>query len=164
MSTKSFAVLAFAAAFSALPAAAATYGELSGNGGNGGMGQPYASGAYAPAPVVCPPYCNGQPISNGGPEGIYPDQTNNAPTPWDIPAPMMAPRLYMPLSGRSDLPHNQLQLWSFSQYNSTTDPFNPWGLSTPYMFMPWSTPLSGWTNAQTWNWWRERSGALPRNW
>jgi hypothetical protein len=75
-----------------------------------------------------------------------------------------SPTPYLPFGPNASLPHGQLQLSTFGQVNSETDPFNPWGLSTPFMFVPWSTPLSGWTNAQTWNWWRERSGALSRNW
>jgi hypothetical protein len=67
-------------------------------------------------------------------------------------------------SATSPNPSRLLDRETFGQVTSTTDPFNPWGLSTPFMFAPWSTPFSGWTNAQTWNWWRERSGALPPNW
>ena len=75
-----------------------------------------------------------------------------------------SPRPFLPLTRRADLPRERLQLETFGQINSTTDPFNPWGLSTPFMFVPWSIPLSGWTNAQAWNWWRERSGVLLPNW
>lgn len=186
MSLRTSMLLAVAGfALATTPALAATFGELSGaagNGGNGAMtpnypsnGFPsgayapnqmpgYPSGAYAPAPMSCPPYCSAQPQGFGGPEGVSPDSFSGSLTPYDIPTPMMAPRLYMPMQGNGDLPHNQLNLWTFGQMNSTTDPFNPYGLSTPDMFVPWSTPLSGWANAQTWNWWRERSGALPRNW
>lgn len=172
-------LVAFAlSVLAATPAAAATFGELSSSRGYGPSMQgyapgafapppqvaPYPSGAYAPAPMACPPYCGGQPQGFGGPEGLSPDAFSSNPTPYDIPTEMEAPRLYMPMQGSGDLPHNRLKLWSFGQFNSTTDPFNPYGLSTPDMFVPWSTPLSGWANAQTWNWWRERSGALPRNW
>ncbi len=72
---------------------------------------------------------------------------------------------YLPLRPwGGDLPRGRLELEQFGQVNSTRDPFDPWGLSTPFMFVPWSTPLSAWTNAQTWNWWRERTGAPPPNW
>ena len=70
----------------------------------------------------------------------------------------------LPFGREANLPHGRLQVWSFGQVNSTTDPFNSAGLSTPFMFVPWSTPLSGWTNAQTWNWWRERAGVQPPYW
>ena len=103
-----------------------------------------------------------QPTS-GGPEGALPPALD-APGASTMPPMPASPRPYLPFAPNADLPHGQLQLATFGQVNSTTDPFNPWGLSTPFMFVPWSTPLSGWANSQTWNWWRERSGALPRNW
>ena len=81
-----------------------------------------------------------------------------------VPPVQANPRAYLPMDGSGDTPNDQLRLWSFGQVNATTDPFDAAGLSTPYMYVPWSTPLSGWSNAATWNWWRERSGALPRNW
>jgi hypothetical protein len=152
------------------PAGAATFAELSGSPAGAssmaGAPSPYGvPGPYAPAPYAssaCPPNClPGQPPQNAGAEGVYPGSFDALPY---IPPYQLNPRAFLPLGPTGDLPANPMQLWSFSQINSTTDPFNTWGLSTPYMFVPWSTPLSGWTNAQTWNWWRERSGALPRNW
>lgn len=164
MSARLFAAIVFVAAASA-PSTAATFGELSAN-RNGAPMPLYPSGAYAPAPMQAyPPSAYAPPPpAFGGPEGVDPDGWANGPTYWDAPTPLTAPRLYLPMQNGGDLPHGQLRLWSFGQMNSMTDPFNPWGLSTPDMFVPWSTPLSGWANAQTWNWWRERSGALPRNW
>ncbi|MDE2578251.1 MAG: hypothetical protein KGL46_05550 [Hyphomicrobiales bacterium] len=144
----------------AAPAAmAATYGDLS--------AQPdtpppaYAAGPYAepPMPGACP-QC-GHPSFSGGPQGVM-------PAPLDAPGAAQLsytpPERYLPFSRQAGLPHGRLQVWSFGQINSTTDPFNQIGLSTPFMFVPWSTPLSGWTNAQTWNWWRERSGVQPPYW
>lgn len=146
-------------------ASAATYGELSNGAPAGGPQFAYPAGPYAVAPgaPACPPNCFAPTPIHGGPEG-------SPPMPLDLPGAATMPpmqtsaRPFLPYGPTGDLPHGRLQLWTFSQVNSTTDPFNPWGLSTPFMFVPWSTPLSGWTNAQTWNWWRERSGALPRNW
>lgn len=151
---------------SVTPAAmAATFGELS-----GGMPSPgfpsYSAGPYAVPPSAggCPPYCAPVPAPlYGGPEGQLPGG-NAMPNVYDLPTMGTNPNPFLPIDSYGRIPHNQLSLWTFGQVNSTTDPFNPWGLSTPYMFVPWSTPMSAWSNAQTWNWWRERSGALPRNW
>lgn len=80
------------------------------------------------------------------------------PPSWSTP-----PEALLPMRD-GGLPNGAVQLWSFGQINTSTDPYNPWGLSTPFMFVPWSTPLSGWTNAQTWNWWRTRSGVRSPAW
>ena len=85
--------------------------------------------------------------------------TASLPPSWSIP-----PEAMLPFGRDAHLPGGPTQLWTFGQINQTTDPFNQAGLSTPFMFVPWSTPLSGWTNAQTWSWWRERSGARSPNW
>lgn len=151
------------------PLEAATFAELSGSPTAGsamtGGPSPYGvPGPYAPSPfaTACPPNCApGLLPQASGAEGVYPGSFDAQPY---LPAYQANPRAFLPLGPTGDVPANPMQLWSFSQINSTTDPYNYWGLSTPYMFVPWSTPLSGWTNAQTWNWWRERSGALPRNW
>ena len=157
---------AIAAALTALPAGAATYGELSGAPAPGTAGvATYSAGPYASAPnAVCPPYCLVAPSpAYGGPEGTLPGGPDYRVTPY-LPPYQANPRAYLPLAPQGSEPDVRLLLWSFGQTNSVTDPYNTLGLSTPFMFVPWSTPLSGWTNAQTWNWWRERSGALPRNW
>lgn len=80
------------------------------------------------------------------------------PPSWSTP-----PEALLPMRD-GGLPNGAVQLWSFGQINNSTDPYNPWGLSTPFMFVPWSTPLSGWTNAQTWNWWRTRTGVRSPAW
>ena len=174
-------------------ASAATFGELTGAGPAGmpGVAPSYAAGPYAGAPGLCPPNCimpgtawgnygavpgfanqggyvpmgyNGNQPLRGGPEGVPPGDPGASPEGPFIPALAANPRAYLPFRSYADGPNSPLMLWSFGQYNSGTDPYNPFGLSTPYMRVPWSTPLAGWTNSQTWNWWRERSGALPRNW
>ena len=139
---------------------------------------PYSAvGPYGPAGPYAPPGPYGGPNPYGGqspyggapqnyvggPEGALPAPLD-APGSASLPAVTGSPNAYLPFAPAGELPHGYLQSASFGQVNSTTDPFNPWGLSTPFMFVPWSTPLSGWSNAETWNWWRERSGALPRNW
>ena len=160
------AAAVLAVALSAPPASAATFGELSGapSQGNAGLST-YGAGPYATSPsTVCPPYCvPGVAAGPGGPEGTLPGQSNYRATPY-LPPYQANPRAYLPIAPYGDGPDVRLQLWSYGQTNSVSDPYNMLGLSTPFMFVPWSTPLSGWTNAQTWNWWRERSGALPRNW
>lgn len=167
MQVSGFTLKGFAAVLAAVGAAAtatqaATFGELAGGGGQGGP--VYAAGPYVAAPgASCPPDCyHPQSPIYGGPEGALPDAAGSA-MPYMPPA-AANPRAFLPLDGNGDTPNDQLRLWSFGQVNATTDPFDPAGLSTPYMYVPWSTPLSGWSNAATWNWWRERSGALPRNW
>lgn len=159
-------ILVLAAGLAPSAGTAATFGEMSNGGpanGQGAMMPGYSAGPYATAPgMACPPWCAApQGPTFGGPEGVLPGDPQAQPF---IPALNADPRLGLPLGAYGDLPHTQLQLSTFGQVNSTTDPYNQWGLSTPFMFVPWSTPLTGWTNSQTWNWWRERSGALPRNW
>lgn len=157
--------LSAALLLTSLPSAAATFAELSGGPevnsvSTSSYGVP---GPYAPTPfTACPPNCSpGMPARPSGAEGVYPGSFD---AQFYVPAYQVQPRAYLPIGPYGDVPANPLQLWTFGQINSTTDPYNVWGLSTPYMFVPWSTPLSAWTNSQTWNWWRERSGALPRNW
>ena len=131
--------------------------------GFGGAG--YGAGPYAPSGYGY----GGAPQISGGPEGVPPPDLGGpagAPMP---PMPLMrpAPNPFLDFGPNGPNPYRPdalLRFDTFGQVNSMTDPFNPWGLSTPFMFVPWTTPLSGWTNAQTWNWWRERSGALPHNW
>lgn len=142
------------------PPAMTTYGATPYNGGNPVMAGPYSTLPNQP----CPPSCATLPVRQpGNAEGQRPMLPDHKAQSF-VPAYQANPRAHLPIGSHGDQPAAQVQLWTYGQVNSTTDPFNPWGLSTPYMFVPWSTPLSGWTNAQTWNWWRERSGALPRNW
>ena len=166
----------FATALSASVAESATFGDLSGSAKppqppDAGLysATPHAAGPYAASPYAPPAYgygagygysptppFAGAPSPSGGPEGAPPsDAPQGAPPP---------PNAYPPFGPYADAPRGAVRSETFSQFNSSTDPFNPWGLSTPFMFVPWTTPLSGWTNAQTWNWWRERSGAPPANW
>lgn len=169
-------VLAGGLALSAIPgspsAGAATFGELLARSPVVAPDAPVpGTGAYAPVPRDCPPDCDVVPAGPMAPQGFL-----SAPAPGTLPGNMPGavpifvpqvqadPRAFLPLGLYADAPGQQLQLWSYGQFNATTDPFDPWGFSTPYMYVPWSTPLSGWANAATWNWWRERSGALPRNW
>ena len=162
--------LAWLSALSAVrQAKAATFAELS-----AGPAPPsYSEGAPSaypqgilPSPYAAEPSCSNcapaTPSYGGSAQGAIPEPLDQG-GPAMMAPPMPQQRTYAGQPG-AGLPNQTLRLWTFGQTNSTTDPFNPWGLSTPYMFVPWSTPLSGWTNAQTWNWWRERSGALPRNW
>ena len=66
--------------------------------------------------------------------------------------------LYMLPGGTSGRPDARMVRWSYGQVNASSDPFNTWALSAQGLYVPWSTPMSGWTNSQTWNWWRERAG------
>ncbi len=157
----------------AAPTTAATFADLSAGPSPPSYGSDYGQGESAgypptfnPGPYATVPSCTGcSPMAApyaGGAEGAIPEPLDQG-GPAVMAPPMPQQHVYVGQPGVG-LPNQTLRLWTFGQTNSTTDPFNPWGLSTPYMFVPWSTPLSGWTNAQTWNWWRERSGAQPRNW
>lgn len=166
--------LALAGVLAAGGADAATFGELAAGRG-GGAAYPaspygpgpygpnaYGQGSYGPADRDCPP-C-GPTAPPATPQGAM-------PAPLDMPAAAQVPpggwtppQAYLPFNHQNNLPAGRLQVWSFGQVNSTTDPFNSAGLSTPFMFVPWSTPLSAWTNAQAWNWWRERAGVQPPYW
>lgn len=171
-----------AAALAATAATAATFGDLAGGRG--------AAPAYAPSGYGPVPYPSGgrgaggyggyRPAAYARPDascpqcpGAFPPATPQGapPPPLDAPAAAQTPPggwtppdAYLPFGRETGLPNQRLQVWTFGQANSTTDPFNTAGLSTPFMFVPWSTPLSAWTNAQTWNWWRERAGVQPPYW
>ena len=66
--------------------------------------------------------------------------------------------LFMLPKGSNGLPDARQIRWSFGQVNAASDPFYVWGLRTQGMHVPWSTPMSSWTNAQSWDWWRRRAG------
>ncbi len=66
--------------------------------------------------------------------------------------------LYMLQSGPNGLPDARQIRWTYGQVNASSDPFNTWGLSGQGLYVPWSTPMSGWTNSESWNWWRNRAG------
>ncbi len=61
-------------------------------------------------------------------------------------------------SGGNGIPDARQVRWSYGQINAASDPFYVWGLRTRGMYVPWSTPMSSWTNAQSWDWWRRRAG------
>lgn len=154
-----WAALALAATFSLGSVRAATFGDLS-------AGQAPPANPYPAAPYASPPN-GGVGPTHGAP--IYSGPQGAPPAPLDaagaaLMPPSTPPEAYLPFGQTGELPHGRLQVWSFGQVNSGTDPFDTKGLSTPFMFVPWSTPLSAWTNAQTWNWWRERAGVQPPYW
>ncbi len=178
---RTFGLILTAAVTGASAAQSASFGELSSGGSGSQSMAPYSAGPYAAGPYAAGPYGGGYGAAygpgpyaptppfggasspSGGREGVPPAELD-APGTATMPPMQVSPTPYLPLGPNADLPRGRTELETFGQVNSETDPFNPWGLSTPFMFVPWSTPLSGWANAQTWNWWRERSGALPRNW
>jgi hypothetical protein len=171
-------VLCAVAPATTAPTSAATWGELGRGPGPSAATAPGPGAAYAPGPAYtpgaaygpCPPCLPvadpmGRPIGSPlGMEGRPPAAYDapgaaSAPPAWSVP-----PEALLPMTRDGSLPNGALQMGTFGQINTTTDPYNPWGLSTPFMFVPWSTPLSGWTNAQTWNWWRTRSGVRSPAW
>lgn len=159
-------ILAATVASFAAPSTAATWGELTGgdNGNGNGVTMPYPAGPYAATPRLGTCWgCVPAPTS-GGPQGVPPAALDAPGVAQLPPGALMPAEAFLPFGREAGLPAGQTQIWTFGQVNQTTDPFNQSGLSTPFMFVPWSTPLSGWTNAQTWNWWRERSGVRPPIW
>mgnify|MGYP003527002799 FL=1 len=75
--------------------------------------------------------------------------------------------MFMLPKGANGLPDARQVRWSFGQVNAASDPFFVWGLRTQGMYVPWSTPMSSWTNAQSWDWCRRPagdSGPLPPLW
>lgn len=66
--------------------------------------------------------------------------------------------MYLPPSGGNGMPDPRQMRWTYGQTNAASDPYWIWGLRTQGMYVPWSTPMSSWTNAQNWDWWRTRAG------
>lgn len=153
---------------------AASYGELGDMRGQplpGAPAQAWNAGVYVPpasnpnncckpAPMPYPGYAGGPQMMPGyAAGGGYPGAIGYPPAGrWPTAMP------YLPVA-TNGLPASRQVRWTYGQVNASSDPFNVWGLSTPHMFVPWSTPMSAWTNAQTWDWWRNRAGdpgpALP---
>lgn len=155
MVRKAVLVLLGAAVWGA-SAQAASYGELAemrGQAMQGWGAMPPGGGGYGGARSAGPAY----PGYSGGPQmmpgygtaGGYPGASTRQRWPTATP--------YLPTGGNG-LPTGRQIQWTYGQVNASGDPFNVYGLSTPHMFVPWSTPLSGWANAQSWDWWRARAG------
>jgi hypothetical protein len=131
----------------------AELGEMRGQAVPGWGAMPPAAAGYGGARPAGPAY----PGYNGGPQmmpgygmaGGYPGAGTRQRSPTATP--------YLP-NGGNGLPTGRQIQWTYGQVNASGDPFNVDGLSTPHMFVPWSTPLSGWANAQSWDWWRARAG------
>ena len=140
-----------------------------GGGSAGGPGWGYgAPSGWTGGPVSS--WGGAVPPSPWGGAASGPTLGGSPPVPFDAPGTAAMPpgwstppEALLPMRD-GGLPNGPVQLWTFGQINNSTDPYNAWGLSTPFMFVPWSTPLSGWTNAQTWNWWRTRSGVRSPAW
>jgi len=118
-------------------ASAATYPELAAR-----RSVPYTAngnGVFAAAPGMNG-YASAYPVNGGA---GYPAGGN---------AMRMLP------NGGNGLPDARQVRWSYGQVNAASDPFFVWGLRTQGMYVPWSTPMSSWTNAQGWDWWRNRAG------
>jgi hypothetical protein len=118
-------------------ALAATYPELAERAYRG-PGGPYYGNGY---PGGGNPY---GPPGSGGVATAYPAYGNTA--------------MYMLPQGSNGLPDDRHIRWTYGQVNASSDPFYIWGLRNQHMYVPWSTPMSGWTNAQSWDWWRNRAG------
>jgi hypothetical protein len=133
---------------------AATYYELAGRyAATNGQKQytvPTSMGpgiSIQPYPTPAPMLYNGFPP----PQQIYYAQPPHYPLPANSAMPMLP-------AGANGTPNPRQMRWSYGQINAASDPFNAWGLSTQGMYVPWSTPTSSWTNAQGWDWWRNRAG------
>lgn len=155
MHTKTLSRLLALTFLTATTTHAATYAEL-------------AQRNAQPAPAGYGSYGNtAMPAANGYAPGNYAAgnyaQANYAPGGY---APAPAPAAYfngnsaLPMLpvGNNGMPSARQMRWSYGQVNAASDPFNTWGLSTQGLFVPWSTPMSAWTNAQSWDWWRNRAG------
>jgi len=66
--------------------------------------------------------------------------------------------MYMLPAAPNGMPDARQVRWTYGQVNAASDPFYVWGLRSQGMYVPWSTPMSGWTNSQSWDWWRGRAG------
>jgi hypothetical protein len=99
---------------------------------------------YGYAPAYAPNYAPTPPQGYYGMENRYPPSPSNA--------------MSMLPTGNNGAPNQQQLRWSYGQVNAASDAFNAWGLSTQGMYVPWSTPMSAWSNAQQWDWWRNRAG------
>lgn len=135
---------------------AASYGELAEVRAQQPVSRPIAAGVSganntAPAGQLYPGY-------SGGPQMAPGYGLNGGYAAGGQPAPRFPTALPLLPSGNHGLPATRQVRWTYGQVNASSDPFNVWGLSTPQMFVPWSTPMSGWANAQTWDWWRARAG------
>lgn len=123
-------------------ASAATYSELAMRGAQKHLAVPYPAngGGYATVNYASPPA-----YSYGGASGDYYSRLGSSALPM------------LPV-GSNGYPSQRQVRWSYGQVNASSDPFNTWGLSTQGMYVPWSTPMSAWSNAQVWDWWRNRAG------
>lgn len=137
----------------AVPAWAATYYELAERNAMNSAQKQYSAPRQATAGISIQPNGTsaapafGYPVmvpAYAGPAPYYPPPTGSA-------LPML------PVGGNG-LPNPRQVRWAYGQVNAASDPFNAWGLSAPGMYVPWSTPTSSWTNAQGWDWWRNRAG------
>ncbi|MGV6820500.1 MAG: hypothetical protein ACWA5T_08385 [Parvularcula sp.] len=138
---------------------AGTYGDLAGRAVSA-QGAP----VYIPVAVGPSSYPSGNPMGSGPAgrsgfaDGFYPPPSFGYPfATYPMPE-------YTPYAQAQRLPPPQLQTWSYSQLRTTTNPYFGWGLYTPYLWMPWSTPLTSWSNAVTSEWWRTRALGPTGNW
>jgi hypothetical protein len=131
---------------------AATYYELAGRNVVGNGQRPSAT-APVSAGVSIQPYVTPAPMYYGyqPPAPAYYGPGPQFPLPGNSAMPMLP-------TGSNGVPNPRQMRWSYGQINAASDPFNAWGLSTQGMYVPWSTPTSSWTNAQGWDWWRNRAG------
>ena len=141
MRTKRSTGLVFALLLASTAALAATYPELSERNGRRGPAIGYTNGHGG---AMSRPGYAMPPSAYGGAATAYPAYGNSA--------------MYMLPAGNNGLPDARQVRWTFGQVNAASDPFYVWGLRTQGMYVPWSTPMSSWTNAQNWDWWRRRAG------
>lgn len=155
----SIGLLGFWGVCASLEASAGTYGDLAGR-----AVSPRGAPVYIPAAMGTPTNLGGQPMSFGPAVGGYYETGVYPPPSFGYPFATYPMPEYTPYARSQHLPPPQLQAWSFSQLRTTTNPYFGWGLYTPYMWVPWSTPLSSWSNAVTSEWWRTRALGPNGNW
>ena len=97
--------------------------------------RPYAAGLPSSAPAAT----RGATFLPDARRALLPAATRCSRRRTGSPAPGYSPPdPYLPLRSRGRPAEWPASSRSFGQVNSTTDPFNLQGLSTPFMFVPWT--------------------------
>lgn len=153
MQTSKFICLTLALSLASSLGCAATYYELTERNAMNNAQRQFVAARQMTAGVSIQPYGASAPTNYGYPS---PAPAYYAPAP-SYPLPGNSAMPMLPV-GSNGVPNPRQVRWSYGQVNAASDPFNAWGLSTQGMYVPWSTPTSSWTNAQGWDWWRNRAG------
>ena len=83
--------------------------------------------------------------SNGNANGMSYGQATNGGVATAYPGYGNTAMYMLPMNTGNGMPDARLVRWSYGQVNAASDPFYIWGLRSQGMYVPWSTPMSGWT-------------------